>query len=230
MRDILSTEEKEAIAEAVKYWAGFLKRDKPVIQNNGEPSQFMMMNMLSTLGGIVTYPEDQIVEFELSLTELLTERVKMRGGFFLDTDYHPEGDLRTALDQSIKKYNSMSIFPCKTNMAYSDGILWISEGYRADRITLYPIVPRKNNNNLLKDNYNYVIFFPSVKNVEIIIDFKRYNCDLDVVGLGLDSDADSIKVEKRGDKFYVKKLLTPIKSSNEEREINVFEYIGELKD
>lgn len=226
----MKKENKELVLAAVAYWSNFLKNQDSVVQDNGEPTQFAMMNMLAKLAGKITYPQEAIEDFEVELQNVIEVGLNRFGHFSLNVDYHPDDNLSKALNASIKNYNSMSIFPCKTNMSINieENMVEVSEGYGKPWVKIYPVPEPVDNTELLEDGYNYVIFFENLKDVQIIINFKRYRCDCDVIGLGLDSDADSVKVKKVGDKFYVTKLLTKPGAEKIEKEIKVYDYIGEL--
>ena len=134
---------QELVKAAVSYWSNFLKDQDSVILDNGEPTQFAMMNMLAKLGGTPTYDKDKIEKFEILLTDYITEGLKEGKRISFHVDYHPEDKLREILDDSIKDYNSMSIFPCKTSMSVSPEEVQVKEGYGKPYIHLYP-VPEKN--------------------------------------------------------------------------------------
>ncbi len=223
---------KELVLAAVAYWSNFLKNQDSVVQDNGEPTQFAMMNMLAKLAGNVTYPIEAIEDFEVELQNIIEVGLNKYGHFSLDVDYHPDSSLSNALNTSIKNYNSMSIFPCKTNMSINieENKVEVSEGYGKPWKVIYPVQEKVmvDNTHLLKTGYNYVIFFENFKDIYIIIDFKKYKCDLDVIGLGLDSDGDAVKVLQDNDKFYASKIMVNTNVLNNKREIKVYDYIGEL--
>lgn len=133
--------DKDLVKAAVGYWSGFLKDQNTVVLDNGEPSQFLMMNALAKLGGVKKFDEEKIVEFELLMTEKIIIELEENPSHSVSfsVDYHPDGRLRQILDESIKSYNSMSIFPCKTNMQITTQEVWVKEGYGKPVVKIYPV-------------------------------------------------------------------------------------------
>ena len=130
------------VEAAVAYWANFLKNQDQVVHDNGEPTQFAMMNVLSKLTGMVNYPQEAIEDFEVTLSNIIEANLNEFGRLTLGVDYHPDNNLSKALKESIKEYNSMTIFPCKTSMIVNKdvGCIDVSEGYGKPWQRIYPVV------------------------------------------------------------------------------------------
>ena len=132
---------KEIVKVAVAYWVNFLKNPNDVVQDNGEPTQFAMMNMLAKLAGNINYPQESIEEFEVELSNIIETNLNEFGRLTLSVDYHPDQNLSKALDIGIKKYNSMSVFPCKTSMVINNEVnkVEVSEGYGKPWKTIHSV-------------------------------------------------------------------------------------------
>lgn len=216
---------RELVSAAVGYWSGFLRDQNTVVLDNGEPSQFLMMNALAKMGGVKKFDEDKIVEFELLMTEKINDTLNGNSsGISFSVDYHPDGNLRRMLDESIGSYNSMSIFPCKTNMEITHNEVVVKEGYGKPFVKIYPVEEKIDNTHLLNNGYNYVVFMKP-DGIQIVINFKVYNCEFDTNGLSLEPDADSINVSKIEDKFYAKCIPT---NDFDLREIKVYNFVENL--
>lgn len=126
---------------AVNYWSGFLKNPMSFDMNNGEPSQYVMMNFLAKVN-TKSYPEEGISKFEDILKNYIKNALEIEESSraYLDVDYHPCNVLRSCLDQAFgeKGYNSMTVFPCKTSMWINNQEISVSQGYGADTKILYP--------------------------------------------------------------------------------------------
>lgn len=218
---------KEIVKVAVAYWVNFLKNPDSVIQDNGEPTQFAMMNMLAKLAGNISYSPESIEDFEVELSNIIETNLNEFGRLTLGVDYHPDQNLSKALDAGIKDYNSMTIFPCKTSMIINNDTnkVEVSEGYGKPWKTLYPIA---DNTNRLNSGYNYVIFGNQNKDVQIVIDFKYYRCELDIIALKLNLEADSIKVTNRDGVFFAEKLQTKSGDPIIRKEIIVREFVRDI--
>ena len=133
--------DKKMVKAAVEYWSNFLKNPEDVIQDNGEPTQFAMMNMLSKLAGTIKYPIENIEDFEVELSDIIETTLMEHGRLTLSVDYHPDNNLSEALNSTIKNYNSMSIFPCKTSMIINNykNKVEVSEGYGKPWETIYSV-------------------------------------------------------------------------------------------
>ena len=129
----------DLVNAVVTYWSGFIKDPMSFEMDNGEPSQYAMINMLAKMGA---KPGDPIMveKFESILCALVYNELEEKGRVTLSVDYDPHGLLRQALDQTFgeRNYNSKSIFPCKTTMWITDKIVTYSQGYRAMEKVLYP--------------------------------------------------------------------------------------------
>ena len=132
---------KEIVKAAVAYWVNFLKNPNDVVQDNGEPAQFAMLNMLAKLAGDISYHQESIEEFEVELSNIIETNLNEFGRLTLSVDYHPDQNLSKALDAGIKDYKSMTIFPCKTSMVIDNDAnkVEVSEGYGKPWKTIYPI-------------------------------------------------------------------------------------------
>lgn len=200
----LETELTEVIKVAVKWWGDKLRNPLSVKQNNGEKYQEQMLGLLRLMSAIQTnFKEEDICKFEKVLAEKVLERINLSKSVILSIDYSPNEMLSDALKESIKDYNPMSVFPCKTVMWVELDEVNVREGYGAETKILYS---NENNTELLTDMYNYIIFGKHAAGIAIVIDFKYYLCELDIDALHLDPDADSIKITKRGDKYFAEKL------------------------
>lgn len=217
----------EIVKVAVAYWVNFLKNPNEVVQDNGEPTQFAIMNMLAKLAGNISYSPESIEEFEVELNNIIETNLNEFGRLTLGVDYHPDQNLSKALDAGIKDYNSMTIFPCKTSMIINNDTnkVEVSEGYGKPWKTIYP---RADNTNRLNSGYNYVIFGNQNKDVQIVIDFKYYRCELDIVALKLNLEADSIKITNRDGAFFAEKLQTKSSDPIIRKEIIVREYVRDI--
>lgn len=217
----------EIVKAAVAYWANFLKNPNEVVQDNGEPTQFAMMNMLAKLAGNINYPQESIEEFEEELSNIIETNLNEFGRLTLSVDYHPDQNLSKALDAGIKDYKSMTIFPCKTSMIINNDTnkVEVSEGYGKPWKTIYP---RADNTNRLNSGYNYVIFGNQNKDVQIVIDFKYYSCELDIVALKLNLETDLIKVTNQDGAFFAEKLQPKSGDPIIRKEIIVREYVGDI--
>ncbi len=219
--------DSKMVKAAAAYWSNFLKNPNDVVQDNGEPSQFGLMNMLAKLAGNVVYPDEDIKTFEEELKDLIEDKLSDHERLTLSVDYHPDQNLSKALDIGIKDYNSMTIFPCKTSMIINNDTnkVEVSEGYGKPWKTIYP---RADNTNRLNSGYNYVIFGNQNKDVQIVIDFKYYRCELDIVALKLNLEADSIKITNRDGAFFAEKLQTKSSDPIIRKEIIVREYVRDI--
>ena len=132
---------KEIVKAAVAYRVNFLKNPNDVIQDNGEPTQFAMMNMLAKLAGNISYSPESIEDFEVELSNIIETNLNEFGRLTLSVDYHPDQNLSKALDAGIKNYNSMSIFPCKTSMIIDNDAneIEVSEGYGKPWKTIHSV-------------------------------------------------------------------------------------------
>src|SRR5574344_1851473 len=126
---------------AVNYWSGFLKNPMSFDMNNGEPSQYIMMNFLAK-SNTKSYSEEGISKFEDILRNYIKKALEIEGAdrAYLEVDYHPCNVLSSCLDQAFgeKGYNSMTVFPCKTSMWINNQEISVSQGYGADTKILYP--------------------------------------------------------------------------------------------
>ena len=132
---------KEIVKTAVAYWVNFLKNPNDVVQDNGEPTQFAMMNMLAKLAGNISYSPESIEDFEVELSNIIETNLNEFGRLTLSVDYHPDQNLSKALDVGIKDYNSMTIFPCKTSMVIDNDAnkVEVSEGYGKPWKTIHSV-------------------------------------------------------------------------------------------
>lgn len=215
---------------AVNYWANFLKDPSTVVHDNGESSQFGMLNALNKLANAgMDYGEGKVDTFKLVLSTLIEKGLEEREVMIVRVDYHPDSNLTAALDKSLGTYNDMAVFPCKTSMRINKvvGKVEVSEGYGKPWKTLCSNV---DNTNMLNHDYKYVIFGAKSGEVQIVINFKYYLCKLDVAALGLNLEADTIVVSNIDGKFYASKLLTGVDVDLPRVEIIVKDYVGELND
>ena len=141
MENMECKELAKVVAVAVRYWGNFLRDPLSFEMDNGEPSQHLMLNMLAKMGA-KPVDEDKVKLFEENLGLFVFAELSKNGRIGLNVDYHPEGLLRKALDSSLGSggYNSMNIFPCKTDMHITNEVVAVSQGYRAETKTLYPEV------------------------------------------------------------------------------------------
>ena len=134
---------KDLVESAVNYWSGFLRNPRGFVMDNGEPSQYALLNILAK-SGAKSFPEEGIEKFEDILRNYIKNALEREGSgrVDLDVDYHPCRVLSSCLDQAFgeKGYNSLTVFPCKTSMWIIDGTVKVSQGYRAETKTLYPEV------------------------------------------------------------------------------------------
>lgn len=132
---------KDLVEFAVNYWSGFLKNPMSFEMDNGEPSQYALFNILAK-SGAKSFPEEGIKKFEDTLRNYIKTTLETEGSgrVYLDVDYHPCNVLSSCLDQAFgeKGYNSMTVFPCKTDMWLNNQELSVSQGYGADTKILYP--------------------------------------------------------------------------------------------
>lgn len=212
---------KELVQSAVNYWSNFLKDPNSVVLDNGEASQFLMMNALAKLGGVEKYDKDKIIEFELLLTEYITDGLKEGKRISLSVDYHPEEKLREFLDDSIGKYNSMSIFPCKTNMSIDSAGVKVKEGYGKPYIDIYPVQEKVDNTTLLEDGKYYVVNFdPNM----ISINFKYYNFDMEKINF-LGDNGVKVQAKFQDGKWFMYLILDDDSISPRGHEIKILDLL-----
>lgn len=128
----INKEVANIIDVAVNYWANFLKDPSTVIQDNGESSQFGILNTLTTMANKgINYSDEKIDTFKLVLGTLIEKGLEERDTMIVRVDYHPDSNLTAALDKSLGTYNDMSVFPCKTSMRINKAVgkVEVSEGY-----------------------------------------------------------------------------------------------------
>ena len=138
-QELKNKELAKVVDVAVRYWGNFLRDPLSFEMDNGEPAQKTMLNMLAKMGA-KPVDEDKVKLFEENLGLFVFADLSKNGSVSLHVDYHPEGLLRKALDSSLGSggYNSMNIFPCKTDMHITNEAVAVSQGYRAETKTLYP--------------------------------------------------------------------------------------------
>ena len=133
---------KDLVESAVNYWSGFLKNPMGFVIDNGEPSQYALLNIL-VKSGAKSFPEEGIEKFEDILRNYIKNALELEGSgrVYLDVDYHPCRVLSSCLDQAFgeRGYNSLTVFPCKTSMWVNDETVEVSQGYRAETKILFPI-------------------------------------------------------------------------------------------
>ena len=126
---------KETAVKVAKYWSGFLKDTSTSKFDNGDTSgNGAMAMMLSEMGKPKGYPDDEVIAFESQmLANLMLDLPR-----YLGVDYSPDSFIANIADDKLSKWNSMSTFPCKTNMHinWETGIVKVSQGYGAESIEL----------------------------------------------------------------------------------------------
>ena len=133
---------KDLVESAVNYWSGFLKNPMGFEMDNGEPSQYALLNILAK-SGAKSFPEEGIEKFEDILRNYIKNALELEGSgrVYLDVDYHPCRVLSSCLDQAFgeRGYNSLTVFPCKTSMQVNNETVKVSQGYMAETKILFPI-------------------------------------------------------------------------------------------
>lgn len=209
------------VEAAVKFWSDFLRDPNSFIMDNGESSQFMMLNILAKLGGPANFDEKEIESFEYILTKYIYDDLADGKSVSLRVDYQPEGNLAKALDITFGKYNQMTIFPCKTSMWIRHNCVQVAQGYAAPTQTIYAA---EINTDKLEDGKSYTVFTSPHK---IFIGGKIYRFEfVGTDNIGVDSDGDTITIEK--DETNPDKFIAVNQSRTLRAEIKVFEYLGDV--
>ena len=133
---------KDLVNAAVEYWAHMLEDPMSFVMDNGESSQFVLLNMMAKAGAKPA-EEDAVEKFRCRLTNTIYEALEKNGRLTLSVDYDPDRILTEILDNSLSNYNSKTIFPCKTCMWITLENVSVSQGYHAPTVVLYGELPKK---------------------------------------------------------------------------------------
>lgn len=124
------TEYPEYIEIATDWWANAIQSPK---FDNGDNINPLLLVMLS--GSRKERSADEIKKFKDCLAKDISEEINKYESCSLDVDYHPCPILSKA--GNLIGLNGMIDFPIKTNMQISKDSVTVSEGYGAERKTLY---------------------------------------------------------------------------------------------
>jgi hypothetical protein len=130
-------------AAAAEWWADTLWREYQD-HDNGEFRGSAMLSLADTEKRGEGYDPAVIDAFEDVLPEYIAADAHEYGyddltrrAFTIGVDYHPDSTLAAAAEDAGIENVGMATFPSKTMMWIYDGWVSVSEGYHADRETIY---------------------------------------------------------------------------------------------
>lgn len=135
-------EKLQSVEVAVEWWAN--KIQTPTVYDNGDTSKTGAMTSLlaSMLASNARngLNSEQIQKFKEILSNLIYQEIENYGFSTLTVDYQPQGILGEA---AMVSQIDESLFPWKTNMSIYTEQVVVSEGYRKEYETIYPVKTMK---------------------------------------------------------------------------------------
>ena len=139
----LQQQYKDEFKAAAKWWANTLRRSYQD-HDNGEFKGSAMLSLADTEKRGEGYDPAVIDAFENALPEHIAAQAEEYGlddlsqrALTVNVDYHPDSALADAAEDAGMENVGMATFPSKTMMWIRDGWVSVSEGYQADRETIY---------------------------------------------------------------------------------------------
>lgn len=131
---------------AAKWWADHARRPLGLgdlkITDNQDPVGGIFMAMgFNALAGRERDSEEVIARFEKILARRIKEAAEKGNDVYVSTDYGPEYFLVMAMDEAgLRK----TIFPMKTTMLVSKGVVKVKLGYGSEYKIIYPVESESN--------------------------------------------------------------------------------------